>query len=127
MTSRYLLDTHVLLWWLSEPGRLPSAARSAIADGQSELFFSAASVWEMSIKRALGRLSFPSNLERVLRKQRIEVMPISMAHALAAGDLPAHHTDPFDRMIVAQAEVERLVVVTKDAEVGQYSVATLWS
>ncbi|MEZ6038476.1 MAG: type II toxin-antitoxin system VapC family toxin [Planctomycetota bacterium] len=123
--ARYLLDTHTVLWWLGEPEKLSKAARELIADGRSELFFSAASVWEMSIQRALGRLSFPGNLPDVLRKQRITLLPIAMPHALAVGDLPAHHTDPFDRMLVAQANVEGLVVVTRDAVFESYGVGVV--
>lgn len=125
MSRRYLLDTHTLLWWLGEPEKLSNDARDVIADGRSELFFSAASAWEMSIKRALGRLSFPGNLEPVLRRQRIAVLPIAMAHALAVGDLPPHHTDPFDRMLVAQAGVEGFVVVTRDAVFETYGVGVV--
>ena len=125
MSRRYLLDTNVLLWWLGEPEKLSKHARDVIADGRSELFFSAASVWEMAIKRALGRLSFPGNLEPVLRRQRIAVLPITMAHALAVGDLPAHHSDPFDRMLVAQAGVEALVVVTRDGVFETYGVGVV--
>ncbi|MCB9876434.1 MAG: type II toxin-antitoxin system VapC family toxin [Planctomycetes bacterium] len=123
--GRYLLDTHVVLWWLGEPERLSPAAREVIADGRNELFFSAASAWEMAVKRALGRLSFPGNLEQVLRRQRIAVLLIALPHALAAGDLAAHHADPFDRMLVAQAGVEGLEVVTRDAVFDSYGVGVV--
>jgi len=107
--SRYLLDTHVLLWWFSDPSELREEARSAIASGLNAVYFSAAAAWEMAIKKALGRLSFPGNLAEVLREDHIDVLPVRLAHALAVSDLPAHHQDPFDRIQVVQ---------TRDTEPG---------
>lgn len=121
----YLLDTHVLLWWLSDPTRLSKAAQSAIADGSHAVFGSAAGVWEMAIKRRLGRLDYPSDVEAVLARANIEVMSINARHALVAAELPMHHQDPFDRMHIAQARVEELVLVTRDSEIARYDVALL--
>ena len=121
----YLLDTHVLLWWLCDPTRLSDEARAVIADGQNTVYLSAAAAWEMSIKRALGRLDMPGNLEEVLRKDLIEVLPIRLPHALAVADLPLHHRDPFDRMHVAQARHENLVLITHDEKIAAYDVSVL--
>lgn len=121
----YLLDTHVLLWWLSDPSQLSTDARKAIADGANSIYLSAAAAWEMAIKKALGRLEFPSNLEQVLQDDHIEVLPIGLSHALAVADLPVHHQDPFDRMLIAQAQIEGLILITRDAQIAAYDVEVL--
>jgi len=121
----YLLDTHALLWWLSEPAKLSAKAKAAIADGSHSVYLSTAAVWEMSIKKSLGRLDFPGNLDEVLRKDHIEVLPIALSHAMAVSDLPAHHQDPFDRMQIAQARIEDLTLITRDATIPQYDVKVL--
>ena len=125
MTARYLLDTHVLLWWLADPDRLSPRAREAIQSGSNEVFVSAAAIWEMAIKRTLGRLDFPGNLDEVLRKERIRVLAITLPHALAVGELPLHHQDPFDRMQIAQARREGLDVVTRDRQFDAYEIDVL--
>ncbi len=118
----YLLDTHVLLWWLSDPSRLSQKARNAIEDGESAAYISTAAVWEMAIKKAMGRLDFPANLQDVLAKDHIEVMPIALSHALAVADLPMHHQDPFDRMQIAQAKLQDLTILTRDPMFANYDV-----
>ncbi|MBK7404598.1 MAG: type II toxin-antitoxin system VapC family toxin [Phycisphaerales bacterium] len=118
----YLLDTHVLLWWLAEPERLSAEATRVIADGANTLYFSAAGAWEMAIKKTLGRLDYPGNLPEVLAENRIDPLPITPAHALAVADLPLHHRDPFDRIQVAQARLEGLAIITRDAEFDAYGV-----
>jgi len=122
---RLLLDTHVLLWWLANDPALDDDARDAIADGESVVLVSAASAWEISIKRAIGRLQAPEDLEVQLEKHRFAPLAITIGHALRAGELPPHHDDPFDRMLVAQAELEGLTIVTRDVNVARYAVATL--
>lgn len=122
---RLLLDTHVVLWWLSNDRSLRPAARSAIAAVDSEVYVSAASAWEISIKRALGKLDAPMGLDAALEPHRFEPLSITVAHAEAAGALPRHHDDPFDRMLVAQAQAEELVVVTRDPRFALYGVGTL--
>jgi PIN domain nuclease of toxin-antitoxin system len=122
MSRGYLLDTHVLLWWLSAPGTLAPAAREVIADGEQAVYVSAAAGWEMAIKKGLGRLDFPGNLEEILRKDHIDVLPITLAHALAVADLPAHHNDPFERVQVAQACFEGLTLITRDRQLVAYDV-----
>ncbi|MEL7473049.1 MAG: type II toxin-antitoxin system VapC family toxin [Planctomycetota bacterium] len=121
----YLLDTRALLWWLAEPSKLSDDARSAIADGSNTVCVSAAAAWEIAVKKGLGRLDVPNNLPEVLHADRIEVLPITLEHALAVADLPMHHQDPFDRMQIAQAKVEALVLVTRDALMSRYDVPLL--
>lgn len=123
---RLLLDTHILLWWFSDDPALPVSAKAAIADPKSEVFVSAASVWEISIKRALGRLEFPVEQFGVLIKDA-GFLPLSMDvdHCALAGALPLHHQDPFDRMLIAQAQYEGLTLVTLDSMIRRYGVAIL--
>ncbi|HCT43823.1 MAG: PIN domain nuclease [Phycisphaerae bacterium] len=121
----YLLDTHALLWWMGDPAQLSDEARGVIADPAHTIMLSAASAWEMSIKQRLGRLEFPPNLEEVLGNDRIEMLPITITHALGVGMLPMHHQDPFDRMLIAQAKHEQLILITRDRQIQQYDVQTL--
>ena len=121
----YLLDTHVLLWWLGDPTQLSKSARSAIGDGGNEVYVSAAAAWEMAIKKRLGRLDFPANLVEVLRDEHSNVLPIGLEHALGVSDLPLHHQDPFDRMMVSQAKAEDLTFITRDDLIPQYGVPVL--
>jgi len=107
-----LLDTHALLWWLDDPATLSEEARLAIADSKNMVFVSAASVWEITIKKGLGKLDAPNNLEEVIAENRFSPLPITIAHALAVSQLPRHHNDPFDRTLAAQAKVEGLTLVT---------------
>ena len=122
---RLLLDTHVLLWWLADDAALSPVAREAIADEDSEVWVSAASAWEISIKRALGKLSGPNDLVEKLVENHFDPLPILVADALEAGSLPPHHDDPFDRMLVAQARLSGLTLVTHDARIRAYDVVTL--
>ena len=117
-----LLDTHVLLWWLDDPTRLSEASRTAIRDGKNTVYVSAAAVWEIVIKKALGKLDAPDDLDEVLRTCRFTPLPVTIAHALAVRSLPTHHRDPFDRMLVAQAICEGLTVVTRDPQILLYPV-----
>ena len=120
---RLLLDTHVLLWWLADDPSLSRSARDAIADSTTDVIVSAASVWEIAIKRALGKLEAPDDLLDAMKASDFDSLPITADHALAAGALPPHHTDPFDRMIVAQAQSEALVLVSTDPRLAAYDVA----
>jgi PIN domain nuclease of toxin-antitoxin system len=121
---RLLLDTHVLLWWLAaEPIR--DESRSAITSARSTVFVSAASAWEISIKRALGKLEAPNDLEQQLRRHRFAPLPITVRDGLRAGALPDLHPDPFDRMLVAQALNEDLAVATRDERIAEYGVRTI--
>lgn len=120
-----LLDTHVVLWWLAADPSLAQRARAAIAAPRASVFVSAASAWEISIKRALGKLVAPDDLAEQLAAHRFDELAITIAHASAAGALPPHHSDPFDRMLVAQALAEDLTVVTRDPRFALYGVPTL--
>lgn len=122
---RLLLDTHVLLWWLNNPAHLDPAAQAAIGDGGNEVLVSAASIWEVAIKRSTRRLSIPMPLTSTLVKAGILELPIGWNHTRRVARLPNHHGDPFDRILVAQAIEERLVLVTRDPLVHQYAVSTL--
>ncbi|WP_293174702.1 type II toxin-antitoxin system VapC family toxin [Oceanithermus sp.] len=128
--SRLLLDTHAFLWWISDDPRLSPAAREAIADGASEVFLSAVSVWEMVIKMGLGRLELPEDLESFLARQLqvngFRPLAMTLPHALAVRHLPDVHKDPFDRLLVAQAQHEELVLVSGDAAVHRYPVSVIW-
>jgi PIN domain nuclease of toxin-antitoxin system len=119
---RLLLDTHVLLWWLSDDATLSRDAREAIGDEGNVVAVSAATAWEISIKRALGKLSTPDDLERQLEENDFVPLPITIADGLAAGGLPRHHDDPFDRMVIAQAQARSLTIVTRDRRFALYEV-----
>lgn len=123
---RVLLDTHVFLWWIMNSPLLPAVARDIIAEGTNELFFSAASGWEIAIKANCGRLRLPDTPERFISEQlalnSISSLPILMSHALRVYQLPNHHRDPFDRLLVAQAQVEDLPIVTLDEAIARYDV-----
>lgn len=125
--SGFLLDTHALLWWLSDPSRLTQDAREVIASGHNDVFVSAAVAWEMSINKTLGRLDYPSNFSEVLEGDHIEVLPVTLSHALAVADLPLLHHDPFDRIQIAQARLEVLALITRDSTMGEYDVPVLWA
>lgn len=123
---RLLLDTHTLIWALATPDRLSSAARAAIVSPANMVHVSAATAWEIAIKHALGRLTFP--LDRFVPEVEaagFSHLPIRADHALAAGSLPRHHADPFDRMLVAQARIEGLTLVSEDAAIAAYDVPLL--
>lgn len=119
-----LLDTHILLWWLSGNKRLPSAARKAIADS-ARAYVSAATVWEIAIKVALGKLEFRGDMAQQLALNNLLPLAVTLLHALTAGALPMHHSDPFDRMIIAQAKIESLTLLTHDARLRDYDVPVL--
>jgi PIN domain nuclease of toxin-antitoxin system len=121
---RLLLDTHALLWWLADDGLTPQA-QDAIADPGNLVAVSAASAWEISIKKVLGKLAAPDDLEYQVQAGGFSPLPISIAHGIAAGKLPRHHEDPFDRMLIAQAFAKELTIVTRDKRFGEYGVALL--
>jgi PIN domain nuclease of toxin-antitoxin system len=128
---RLLLDTHALLWWLEGSRRLSKRAREAIANEASEIFVSAATAWEIATKVRIGKLpsatSLPPILVRVLREQRFASLAISVDHGTRAGSLPGTHRDPFDRMLIAQAQAEDLDLVTNERDIfGAYGIRTFW-
>lgn len=123
-----LLDTHAFLWWAMDDDRLSEAARGAIAEGR--VLVSVATPWEMTIKHGLGRLELRDAPRALVYAQvarhGFEVLGISLEHVLGVADLPPHHADPFDRLLIAQGRVERLTIVTIDAAFGAYDVDVLW-
>jgi PIN domain nuclease of toxin-antitoxin system len=120
---RLLFDTHVLLWWLADDRRLTQNGRAIIASPNNDLFVSSASLWEISIKAALGRLEIElDDLENAIARNGFHSLPIGFRHALTAGRLPAVHRDPFDRMLVAQASLEELRVLTHDRVFERYGL-----
>ncbi len=120
-----LLDTHAFIWWMDGGHELSSAAVEAVTDPDVIVAVSAASVWEISIKRATGKLRAPRGLANVIETKGFTPLAITVEHAERAGDLPRHHTDPFDRLLIAQAQAEGLVLVTRDAGFAAYDVRTL--
>lgn len=119
---RLLLDTHVVLWWLSDDRRLGAQARRLIANSGNHVAVSAASVWEMAIKSSIGKLSVPDDVTGAVVDCGFAPLAITMEHAARVGELPLVHRDPFDRMLIAQAQVERLELITGDAGLGEYQV-----
>lgn len=125
-----LLDTHVFLWWITDDQRLSSRVREIIADGTNEILFSAASGWEIAIKTRLGRLQLPDDPEIFIPEQlelnAIEVLPVQIGHALHVYQLPSHHRDPFDHLLIAQARLEKLPILTADPQISRYPVEIIW-
>ena len=130
LSSSFLLDTHVLLWWLFDDPKLSKVARAVIQAPDNTILVSSASGWEIAAKTRLGKLphagNVAKNLPYLLRRARMQVLPITMEHALAAGALPGPHRDPFDRMLIAQGQIEQLPIVTSDQEFKNYPVKLIW-
>jgi len=122
---KLLVDTHILLWWLADDTRLPPAAHGAISDPRNTAVVSAASIWETSIKAAIGRLRIRDSLLDAVKADGFEFLSITARHAWTAGALPLFHTDPFDRMLVAQAGDEELTLVSIDPAFASYEVDLL--
>lgn len=129
MTTSYLIDSHIWLWMLSDSPRLRPRMRAIIADTDNVLLLSMASIWELAIKAALGRLRAPLSTEgellSALAHSGVSVLPIELNDALSVGALPLHHGDPFDRMIVAQAMERRIPVITSDPWISKYGVDSI--
>lgn len=124
---RLLIDTHVLLWWLADDKALTPSARDAITIGTSDVFVSAISFAEIAIKKSLGKLAVPDGVTGASHSAGFEDLDFKAAHATELEQLPWHHRDPFDRMLIAQAKVERLTIVTSDARFADYHVDLLAS
>ncbi len=120
-----LLDTHILIWVLEDNPMLSEKARKTIINGKNMVFVSSATVWEMSIKQAMGKLAIPNNLIEEIELLRFTQLEITFDHAKLAGQLPEIHKDPFDRMLIAQAKLEDLTLVTKDRHIQKYDVKLL--
>lgn len=126
----YLIDSHVLLWWWFDPDRLSAAVRERLIDSANPILVSAASVWELSLKYHRGKLpelgAAIADLQGLLQADGFIGLPITAAHGLRAGAYPQPHRDPFDRILAAQAELERLVLLTADAQLSAFPCQTLW-
>jgi len=127
---RLLLDTHAFLWWLAGDEALSMPARNAIADEANEIFVSAASAWEMTTKHRIGKLPgldpIAADLEAAIVGQGFRALPISLRHGQIAGGLPSPHRDPFDRMLIAQAMLDDLILVSNEEPFDAYGVRRLW-
>ena len=127
---RFLIDTHVLLWWLFDDPKLSGRAHEVIRAPTNTILVSSATGWEIATKHRLGKLPHAGevarNLPAMLRKSRMDVLPITMDHALTAGALPGPHRDPFDRMLIAQGQIEELPILTSDHAFKQYPIEIIW-
>ena len=123
--QRLLLDTHALIWWLSDVSELAATARAQIANPRNDIFVSAITGWEIAVKRAKGKITAPHNLAGLIEEKGVIHLPLTFHHAEQAEDLPMHHRDPFDRFLIAQAQAEKLVIVTRDSRIPLYGVRTL--
>ena len=122
---KLLLDSCTILWWLTEPRQLGKKVYQLIADTDNEVFISVVSLWELSIKHSLKRLEIPHNFIEILRTESMRILSIEAQHALAIMDLPMIHQDPFDRMLIAQAKCEDLLLITKDSVIQKYPISTV--
>ena len=127
---RLLLDTHTFLWWCANSPQLSKEAADAIADGNNDVYVSAVNGWEIAIKARLGKLPLPDKpdvfMTSMLKRHAFGVLPISLGHAVGEYDLPTHHSDPFDRLLISQTQLEGMTLVTNDAQINRYGVSTLW-
>jgi PIN domain nuclease of toxin-antitoxin system len=127
--TKFLLDTHALIWWLEGGVKLSTEARRVIADQEATILVSSASAWEIAIKHHIGKFRVPDLIKdfrgRVQREGFVE-LPISLEHAVIAGTLPGKHKDPFDRVLIAQSQVEDVAMVTRDERFREYAVQCIW-
>lgn len=127
---KLLPDTHTFIWWDSEPAKLSPQALALCQDRQKVLLLSVVSVWQMQVKLQLGKLRLTLSLKEIIETQQqtnnIEILPVTLAHVLALENLPTHHKDPFDRLLVAQAIVEKAVLISSDQNVAKYPVNVVW-
>jgi PIN domain nuclease of toxin-antitoxin system len=120
--TRYLLDSHIFLWILADDPLLGKRTRAEILDTQNQVFVSAATVWELTIKAQLGKLKIPHDLESIIENAGFNKLAISLFHAQQVANLPLFHKDPFDRMLISQAQAEGLVLMSKDKHFSQYGI-----
>lgn len=125
MRNNFLLDTHIFVWAMEGSKLLPESIKNKIADPNNKIFVSVASIWEIVIKRNLKKIKVAFDIETSIGKAGIEVLAIEASHALETEKLPPHHKDPFDRMLVAQAIVEKLMIITEDEKIKKYDVSVL--
>jgi PIN domain nuclease of toxin-antitoxin system len=122
---KLLLDTHAFLWWLNDDSELGPSARRAIENVESLVYVSAATAWEIALKRATGKLEAPGDIREWIEQSALSDLPVEVEHAVASAELPWHHKDPFDRLLVAQARLEDMALVTRDDEIRRYDVSIL--
>lgn len=122
---RLLLDTSTLLWWLGDDQRLGRVTRSAITDGRNDVYVSSVSIAEIAVKTSIGKLTAPDDLLGALAKEGFDELPLLSTHAAMLTNLPLHHRDPFDRLLIAQATVEQLMLATPDSQFAPYGVPLL--
>lgn len=122
---KYLLDTHVLLWWLDNNPKLSLPVKNTISNPLNTIFVSSVSTWEINTKKSLGKLTVPDNIPDIIRECRFIELPITIDHSCVIGTLVPIHQDPFDRMLIAQAISEDLVLITSDTMIQKYPIATM--
>lgn len=122
---QYLLDTQVILWWFTTPEKISSKAHKIIKDKSNIIYLSSASFWEMAIKKNIGRLTLPHNLLEAAAAENFKILPISAEEGLGVADLPLLHSDPFDRLLIIQAKLQDLIIITHDAKIAEYPVVTV--
>ena len=125
LNMHYLLDTHIILWWLTTPEKINTKAQKIIKDRSNSIFLSSASFWEMAIKKSLGRLTLPHNLIEAVAAENFKMLAIMPEESLGVADLPLLHSDPFDRLLIIQAKLHDLIIITKDAKIAEYPVVTI--
>jgi PIN domain nuclease of toxin-antitoxin system len=127
---RYLLDTHSFLWWNMDDVQLSLIAKEIIADADNEIFLSAASAWEIAIKTARGRLTLPEDPTRYVSNRMnlhgFQALPVQIHHAVQVYKLPMHHADPFDRLLIAQSQIDSMPLISVDSEIRKYEVEVVW-
>jgi PIN domain nuclease of toxin-antitoxin system len=127
---RYLLDTHTFLWWNMDDPNLSSLAKELILDGNNEIFLSAASAWEIAIKTARGRLTLPEDpthyISNCLIRNGFQALPVQIQHAVHVYKLPMLHADPFDRLLIAQSQIESMPLISGDADIRKYELEVIW-
>lgn len=117
---KYLLDTHIVLWWLTNPDAIQKKAQKIIRDKSNVIYISSASLWEMAIKKSIGRLTLPHNLIEMIAMESFKILPINAEESLGVADLPMHHTDPFDRLLIMQAKLNDLIIITRNEKMAEY-------
>jgi PIN domain nuclease of toxin-antitoxin system len=127
---RVLIDTHVFIWWTSDYKNLSLSVYNLLCDPNTEVFLSIVSIWEMQIKLSLGKIQFksalPQLIENEVKRNKIQLLPIDLSHIYALSDLPNYHRDSFDRLLIAQAKSEKLVIISIDEKFDGYEIDRLW-
>ena len=121
----YLIDTHILLWWLADEKKISKSAKAIIANPNNHIFVSAISLWEIAIKKSLKKLKAPNNILEMLEEKGMTCLPLTAEHALAVEKLPFIHDDPFDRLLIAQCKLEEMIFITADKIITQYDLPCL--